>query len=303
MTGVERDSSRAHCALAASTTSVSPSSRTVVARSRAGPTTAVQAKRTLPGEVGASLSRMRKAPRTASFNGSKGTGDLTPRLQIRSRHGNAYDHIVDSNGVRLILASASPRRAELLRAAGYAFETLPVDLDERVRTREGPQEYVQRLAGEKSAAALSRMSGISDTRDVVVLGADTTVVVDGQILGKPLNDEEARGMLTRLSGRDHQVVTGISLRTRVTKTARVEQTTVWFALLSAAEVDWYVSTGEGRDKAGAYAIQGLASRFVPRIDGSYSNVVGLPVQAVATLLAGLDLWAAGPRSDPLDPGA
>lgn len=196
--------------------------------------------------------------------------------------------------MRLVLASASPRRAELLAAAGYVFETLPVDLDERADAGETPAVYVRRLAGEKSAAAFERLGPISDARPVVVLGADTTVVVDGQILGKPHDDHEAREMLGRLAGRDHQVLTGISLRTRATEAASVEQTTVWFSALTTAEIDWYVGTGEGRDKAGAYAIQGLASRFVARIDGSYSNVVGLPVQAVAALLEGLSPRPQGP---------
>lgn len=294
MTGVERDTSRAHWALVASTTSVSPSSRTVVARSSAGPTTAVHAKRTLPGEIGVSRSRPRRAPRAASFNGSKGTGDFTLTgcsLRTSGSQGfgqqSAYDRSVRSNDLRLILASASPRRAELLTAAGYVFETLPVDLEERAHAGETPAAYVRRLAGEKSAAALERLKPTPDARPVVVLGADTTVVVDGQILGKPQDDEEARAMLRRLSGRDHQVMTGISLRTPSAETGKVEQTTVCFAELTTADVDWYIQTGEGCDKAGGYAIQGFASRFISRIDGSYSNVVGLPVEAVARLLEGL----------------
>ncbi len=182
--------------------------------------------------------------------------------------------------MRLVLASASPRRAELLRAAGFRFEILAVDVDESVRAGEAPDRYVRRLAAEKSARGAARAG-----RDAIVLGADTAVVVDRDILGKPANDDEAAQMLRRLSGRPHQVLTGISLRLGSYELGRVESTTVVFTTLSDADIDWYVASGEGRDKAGAYAIQGLASRFVPRIEGSYSNVVGLPVAAVCELLS------------------
>lgn len=183
--------------------------------------------------------------------------------------------------MRLVLASASPRRAELLTAAGFRFETLAVDVDERRRSGEAPADYVRRLAIEKAARAMKVLS--SDER-IVFLGADTAVVVDGDILGKPRDDDEARDMLRRLSGRAHHVMTGISLRARGGEISRVETTSVWFGPLSADDISWYVSTTEGRDKAGAYAIQGVASRFIPRIEGSYSNVVGLPVAAVSDLL-------------------
>jgi septum formation protein len=181
--------------------------------------------------------------------------------------------------VRLILASASPRRAELLRAAGFDFDILASDVDESIRAGEPPQTYVRRLAADKSAAALS-----SAARDAIILGADTAVVVDGDILGKPRDDEDAAAMLTRLSGRRHEVMTGISLRCGAYEVGRVEITGVYFARLTADDVAWYVKSGEGRDKAGAYAIQGLASRFIPRIEGSYSNVVGLPIAGVVELL-------------------
>jgi septum formation protein len=185
--------------------------------------------------------------------------------------------------MRLILASASPRRAELLRAAGYDFETLTVDLDERVHPGETPEDYVRRLAMEKSARAVDQV-GIQASRASVMLGADTTVVVDSTVLGKPGRDDEARWMLRLLSGRQHQVLTGISLRSGPLEVGDVEATTVWFAPLTELDIDWYVASGEWRDKAGGYAIQGLASRFIPRIVGSYANVVGLPVQRVAQLL-------------------
>jgi septum formation protein len=178
--------------------------------------------------------------------------------------------------MRLILASASPRRAELLRAAGFAFDTIATNVDESILAGESPARYVRRLAAEKSAAA--------SLADRIILGADTAVVVDGEILGKPRDDDDARRMLERLSGRRHEVLTGISLRRNACEVGRVETTTVCFAELSADVLAWYVASGEGRDKAGSYAIQGLASRFVTRIEGSYSNVVGLPVAAVVELL-------------------
>jgi septum formation protein len=197
----------------------------------------------------------------------------------------AYHRPVNLNGVRLVLASGSPRRAELLTAAGYSFDRLPVDLDERVHAGEAPSAYVRRLAAEKSEAGLQRI--VCAANDVIVIGADTTVVVGDEMLGKPRDAEESGAMLRRLSGRGHQVLTGVSIRHRDVEVGAVETTTVWFDELTAEAIDWYVSTGEGLDKAGAYAIQGVASRFVPRIDGSYSNVVGLPVQAVTALIAKL----------------
>jgi len=199
--------------------------------------------------------------------------------------------------VRLILASASPRRADLLRAAGFEFDVVSTDVDESVRGGESPVPYVRRLAAEKSAAAMAGLKACPADRkpsavpvepfraaDVIVIGADTTVVVDGAILAKPVDDADAAAMLRRLSGRAHEVLTGISLRCGAYELGRVETTRVEFAPMSDADIAWYVASGEGRDKAGAYAIQGLASRFIPRIEGSYSNVVGLPVQAVCELL-------------------
>jgi septum formation protein len=179
--------------------------------------------------------------------------------------------------VRFILASGSPRRAELLRAAGFEFDTIVTDVDESIRAGESPQQYVRRLAAEKSAAAMKNAERI-------VLGADTTVVVDGDMLGKPADDRDAAAMLRRLSGRRHEVMTGVSLRQGAYEVGRVEITGVYFSRLSDADVAWYVASGEGRDKAGAYAIQGLASRFIPRIEGSYSNVVGLPLACVYELI-------------------
>jgi nucleoside triphosphate pyrophosphatase len=191
-----------------------------------------------------------------------------------------------------VLASASPRRAALLRAAGFSFDVVVTDVDEAVRDGESPAQYVRRLAAEKSAAAARVARPFQARGDraagspapPVILGADTTVVVDGQILAKPADDDEVAAMLERLSGRWHDVLTGISLRCGAAEVGRVETTRVLMTSLTAADIAWYVRSGEGRDKAGAYAIQGLASRFIPRIDGSYSNVVGLPVSAVVELL-------------------
>jgi septum formation protein len=194
--------------------------------------------------------------------------------------------------MRLILASASPRRVELLKAAGYTFEVRPVDIDERPRDGEAPRAYVERLAMEKSAraetgrdpadAAFAEASGRAAPE--IILAADTTVVVDGVMLAKPADDVDAERMLRLLSGRAHQVMTGVSVRQGSEERHGVEVTDVWFAPLTRDDIAWYVSSGEGRDKAGAYAIQGLASRFIPRIDGSYSNVVGLPLALVHHLL-------------------
>jgi septum formation protein len=178
-------------------------------------------------------------------------------------------------GSVLILASASPRRAELLTAAGIAFEVRPAHIDERIRPGEDARTYASRVATEKARAVHTAADGRP------VLAADTVVVVDGQILGKPADDRDAKRMLRLLSGRAHEVVTAVTLIDNPGGAfEQVEVTTVEFTLLSKSEIDWYVATGEPSDKAGAYAIQGLASRFVTRIQGSYSNVVGLPVALV-----------------------
>ena len=183
---------------------------------------------------------------------------------------------------RLILASASPRRADLLRAAGMAFDVMPAGVDETLVPGETPHAHVRRLAEAKARAVSSRAG------DRPVLAADTVVVVEGEVLGKPVNDADAARMLRRLSARTHQVMTGVCLSGVAAEAGRdvrteVAVTVVEFAGLSEAEIAWYVESGEPADKAGAYAIQGLASRFVARIDGSYSNVVGLPVALIYDL--------------------
>jgi len=170
-----------------------------------------------------------------------------------------------------------------MRAAGLQFDVVVTDVDESIRNNETPREYVRRLAAEKSAEAM-RLSRERGGDAVVIVGADTSVVLGGAILGKPVDDRDAAAMLRRLSGQRHEVLTGISVRRGAIELGSVEATTVEFSVLSEADIAWYVASGEGRDKAGGYAIQGLASRFIPRIDGSYSNVVGLPVAALYHLI-------------------
>lgn len=178
----------------------------------------------------------------------------------------------------LVLASRSPRRAELLAAAGISFEVLAADVDESVQPGEAPAAYVERLALEKARAVLALRPGAT------VLGADTTVVADGLILGKPADELEAAGMLRRLRGRGHDVYTGVAVVSADGVRSAVEHTRVWFAPMTDEDISWYVASGEPVDRAGAYAIQGLASRFIPRIEGSYTNVVGLPVALVSSIL-------------------
>jgi len=180
--------------------------------------------------------------------------------------------------VPFILASRSSRRAELLTRAGYTFSVVPADIDERIRDGEAPEPYVRRLALEKAA----RVAGTHP--ELVVLGADTVVVIEGRVLGKPADDEETVAVLRRLSGRTHEVLTGVALLASHEEQSDIASTRVTFRELTAGDIAWYVGTGEPRGKAGAYAIQGIASRFVTRIDGSYTNVVGLPIALVDRLL-------------------
>jgi septum formation protein len=202
--------------------------------------------------------------------------------------------------MRLILASASPRRAELLGAAGFTFDVYGTDVDEQVRAGELPRQYVRRLAIEKVGRAWEQLTdpavsvrqGSGQARspdkslphDCIVIAADTAVIVDDEILGKPRDDADAGRMLRRIAGRAHTVMTGVGVRSRDVQLDDVAETLVFVNRLSQDEVSWYIASHEGRDKAGAYAIQGLASRFIPRIEGSYSNVVGLPVEVVWRLL-------------------
>jgi septum formation protein len=184
--------------------------------------------------------------------------------------------------VHLVLASTSPRRAELLTAAGFTFSLRAVDADESGEPGEQPEPYARRIAGLKADAAGA------PAPDTVILTADTIVVVDQDRLGKPADAAEAAAMLARLSGRTHEVLTAIALSHRTLRTVDVARTLVTFNVVPPHLIDWYVASGEPLDKAGAYGIQGLASRFIARIEGSYTNVVGLPVDLVYRHLLALD---------------
>jgi len=172
-----------------------------------------------------------------------------------------------------VLASKSPRRAEILRAAGVPFIARPADIHEEREPDESPLDYARRLACDKATAVLP---GANE----VVLGADTIVVVDDQVLEKPADAADARRMLELLSGRPHDVITGICLRSRTHSVVDAAVTRVFFAPLTTDQIAAYVTSGEPMDKAGAYAIQGLASKFIERIEGDYFNVVGLPIALV-----------------------
>jgi len=180
----------------------------------------------------------------------------------------------------LVLASRSPRRSEILRQAGIPFTVRPVEVDETPRDGESPRAYVERLA---LAKAMAVQAGPEET----VLAADTTVTIDGAVLAKPADAADAGRMLALLSGRRHEVLTGICLRHGDSLIRDCASTAVWFRTLSAEEIAAYVASGEPEDKAGAYAIQGLASKFVERIEGCYFNVMGLPVSLVYGHLARL----------------
>ena len=193
-----------------------------------------------------------------------------------------YDpQVVREPAGKIVLASRSPRRAELLSAAGFEFDVHAVEIDETPRPGEPAAVYVERLAIEKAQAAFKDLPD----QHQVVLGADTTVVLDGRILGKPEDRADAIAMLTALSGRAHEVMTGIAIVSALGVRSGVAHTRVWFAAITNEDISWYVGTGEPTDKAGAYAIQGLASRFIIRIEGSYTNVVGLPVTLVSSILS------------------
>jgi septum formation protein len=185
----------------------------------------------------------------------------------------------------LVLASASPRRQELLRNGGISFIVQPADINETHVEGEPPRDYAERLAREKALAVFG-----ARPQDIV-LGADTIVVIDGEILGKPRDAADAARMLRLISGRVHEVITGVCIvRSKDPATKRLdlrvasESTRVTMNEVSNTEIQDYIATGEPMDKAGAYAIQGMASRWIPRIEGDYSNVVGLPVALVYRLL-------------------
>lgn len=182
--------------------------------------------------------------------------------------------------MRLVLASASPRRAELLAAAGFEFDTLPTHVDESRRPHEPPKAYALRVASDKAEAAAARCRKSGS----VVLAGDTVVVADATILGKPAGGDDATLMLKTLSGKVHEVHTAVVIRAGSREASDVVTTRVRLLPLSDSEIAWYIASGEPEGKAGAYAIQGRAARFVDWIEGSWSNVVGLPIATVYRLL-------------------
>ena len=215
--------------------------------------------------------------------------------------------LICNNPNMLVLASASPRRRELLTQAGFSFDVRPADIPEEPLPGEDPTAYVTRLALEKAQAVFAELSknldmgapgpdsGTGDSANpnsapasnLVVLGADTTVTLDDHILGKPQDAADAARMLRLLSGRTHRVITGVAVVTASHTEAAAEKTAVSFRTLTDEEIAAYILTGEPMDKAGAYAIQGCAARWIPRIQGDYFNVVGLPLALVSTMLQSL----------------
>ena len=193
--------------------------------------------------------------------------------------------------MKLILASSSPRRAEILHDAGISFSVLSSAVDESAVPGETPQQHVQRLADAKGELVAARAVG-----PAIILAADTVVVLDGQILGKPRSTDEGRRMLELFSGRTHSVITGVTLL-RLPEMERrqfVETTLVHFSKLSREDISRYLATAEPYDKAGAYAIQGHAGRYIPRIEGCYFNVMGMPLARLWTTLKELG-WSANSR--------
>lgn len=196
----------------------------------------------------------------------------------------------------LILASASPRRAQVLKDEGIAFEAVSTGVDESPQPDESPEMLVRRLAGAKARAAA--VLPVRGTSPAYVVGADTAVVLDGpggrQILGKPVSPDDARGMLLRLSGRTHAVITGLTVIRLPDGAARTEHETtkVTFAALTEQEVEGYIASGEPFGKAGSYAIQGRGGRFITRVEGCYFNVVGLPLALLYRILRELG-WSGG----------
>lgn len=213
---------------------------------------------------------------------------LTPtaRLYI-SLNVSLAQQVACNNHNMLVLASASPRRRELLTQIGFKFEVRPAHIPEDPLEGEDPIAYVTRLAREKAEAVYTELAANGSTGDgLVVVGADTTVTLDKQILGKPEDERGAARMLRLLSGRSHHVITGVAVITSQRTEVAAEVTAVRFLTLTDAEIEAYVASGEPMDKAGAYAIQGIAARWIPRVEGCYFNVVGLPLALVSTLLEG-----------------
>jgi septum formation protein len=180
----------------------------------------------------------------------------------------------------IFLASTSPRRRELLAQLGVNFDVISIDIDEAVLANEKPVDYVSRVAKEKAQA------GWAECRDVksIVIAADTSVIIDQQILGKPKNLPQAQAMLALLSGRTHQVISVVALMSEKGLAIKLNENTVRFSKLTEQKMAWYLATQEGMDKAGGYAVQGLAARFIEHIEGSYSGIMGLPLHETAILL-------------------
>jgi septum formation protein len=178
---------------------------------------------------------------------------------------------------KITLASGSPRRAQILRSVGWEFTVLAPDIDESERPGESPEDYVQRLAAEKAAVVADKVTGSP------ILAADTTVVVDGQILGKPVDLDDARRMIRMLAGKRHDVLTGVAYFDDGASRVGLQRTGVVFAEMSEAEINFLAETGDPLDKAGAYAVQAQAALFITSIDGDYWNIVGLPINLVYRL--------------------
>ncbi|MBL1321262.1 MAG: septum formation inhibitor Maf [Methylophaga sp.] len=185
------------------------------------------------------------------------------------------------NFPKIYLASKSPRRRELLAQIGVEFSVLSVDVDEGRLADETPIDYVQRVA---IAKARSGWDSLDKENQLPVLGSDTSVVLGDTILGKPKNDADARNMLLQLSGREHEVMTAVAIVSTSEVRCELSTSTVHFTALTDADIEWYLSTKEGVDKAGGYAVQGLAAIFIEQIKGSYSGIMGLPVRETAMML-------------------
>jgi len=193
------------------------------------------------------------------------------------------------SAVRVILASQSPRRRELLNLVGIAHEVQPADIDESYLAGERPREHAERLARGKTAVIARREP------DALVIGSDTIVVVDGDVLGKPVDEPDAVRMLERLAGRSHVVVTAVAVAWRGETRSAVEEVGVTFHPMNRTEIDAYIATGEPMDKAGAYGIQGYGATIVSRVDGDYFAVMGLPLQRLTRVLASIGIrYAFGP---------
>ena len=190
------------------------------------------------------------------------------------------------------LASQSPRRKELLASLGVTFEVLPIEVDEQIQTLEGAEDYVARVARDKARAGLDTLAQRGES-GALVIGSDTAVVVDRDILGKPTGYDDYADMMEKLSGRAHSVMTSVALATHKHIDVRIVTSRVVFAELMPEQIRAYWDTGEPADKAGGYAVQGLASVFIKRIEGSYSAIVGLPLREMAQMLTaqGVPVWS------------